>query len=231
MALGVLLGILLLPISCGNSQRNTGQDIDYITEGSEQTAKQPEGTGPLWPLSPGHSWRTLTSLSSKDSEDSAIRVEGTMRLADGRSGTLVRSYRNGKPFRIEVYQTKPAGNMDLLALGENEKKLLVFTPAIPIMRSPTKEGEGLSWNGTAQTGKKYYTASAYHRISGVETVTTPFETMLAFRLDGVISIFNAGQHVDFPMVMWFVPGKGPAERRLANQGERVVEVITRFAGS
>jgi hypothetical protein len=101
---------------------------------------------------------------------------------------------------------------------------------VPFLSSSVKEGEYAKWGGTARIGKDEYAATAFHRISAVDSVKTPFNTTLrAYRLDGIISLLNSNQRVDYPVVMWFVPGKGVAQRRLADRGVLALEVITKFS--
>lgn len=225
--LPVLLALPLL-VGCVSLRKTTGQDVALITEGSENKAPQPKGTGPLWPLLPGTRWQMLTYRDAKNSVGSEIRVMGDIRVEDGRTGILVHSFRNGKLYRVEIYQKDATGNLLMIGLGESEKKLLLFTPAIPVVKSPVREGETLSWNGTARIEHKDYGANALHRISGVEGVKTLFDTIQAYRMDGIISLYNGTQRIDYPVVTWFVPGKGPAQRRLVDQGKLTMEVITRF---
>ena len=212
---------------CGAPSKDGGQDVDIISEKPSKKAVSP-GSGALWTLSPGKVWRTLTARPNQRNANSEIRVIGPYRVAGGRTGTLVRSSREGKPFRVEVYETTPQGAMNLLALGESEKKLLVFTPAIPVFGSPTKEGDYKRWSGSARIDGRDYGATAFHRISAAEAVKTPFETLKTYRLDGIITLLNGEQRIDYPAVMWFVPGKGIAQRRLADRGTLALEVITKF---
>ncbi|RYG86030.1 MAG: hypothetical protein EON58_22215, partial [Alphaproteobacteria bacterium] len=195
---------------CGKGMENGGQDVDMISERPSKLPDQPKGSGPLWPLTPGKTWRTLTLRPNAANANSEIRVAGTRKMPDGRSGTLVQSFRNGKLFRVEVYQAEPSGALKLMALGENEKKMLSFTPAIPVLGAPTKEGQSYQWNGTARIDGKDYPATAFHRLSAVETVKTPFDSYRTFRLDGIVTLLNGNQRIDYPAVMWFVPGKGIA---------------------
>ncbi|MBC7805449.1 MAG: hypothetical protein H7145_04790 [Akkermansiaceae bacterium] len=217
-----------LVAGCGSEGKGGGKEVDLISEVATKKADLPTGTGPLWPLVAGKSWRTLTIRPNQKNTDSEIRVIGPFRVPDGRSGTLVRSYRGGKPFRVEVIQTDRTGGMRILGLGESEKKLLVFSPAIPYLVTPVKEGEYLQWDGTARIAGQEYVATAFHRVSTVDSVKTPFETIRAYRLDGIISLVNGTQKIDYPAVMWFVPGKGVAQRRLADRGTLALEVITKF---
>ena len=212
---------------CGAPVKGGGQDVGMISETPSKKAVSP-GSGALWALPTGKVWRTLTARPQQQNVNSEIRVIGAYRVKDGRTGTMVRSSRTGKMFRVEVYQTSPQGAMKLLALGESEKKLLVFTPAIPVFNNPVKEGKYERWNGTAQIDGKEYTASAFHRISASEDIKTPFETLKTYRLDGIITLLNGEQRIDYPAVMWFVPGKGIAQRRLADRGTLALEVITKF---
>ncbi len=221
-ALTALLG------GCADDVKDNGKEASLISEKPVTAVELPKGSGPLWPLTPGKTWRTLTIRNGKQNTNSEIRVIGAFRVPDGRTGILVHSYRDGKLFRAEVLQTDASGSMNLLALGEDEKKLLVFSPAVPLFKAPTREGEYLRWNGTAQLGKDTFPASAFHRISGVEVIQTPFTTMRAYRHDGIISLVNGTQRIDYPAVMWFVPGKGIAQRRLADRGTLALEVITKF---
>ncbi|MBC8135355.1 MAG: hypothetical protein H8F28_05630 [Fibrella sp.] len=229
--IGVLtLAIITTLSGCDNDAKggSGGKESDFITENPSKKTELPKGTGPLWSLTPGKSWRTITMRQQKN-VDSEIRVVGPYRVVDGRTGMMVRSSRAGKPFRIEIYQTDPSGGMKLLALGETEKKLLVFSPAIPVLKYPVKEGEYLQWSGTARLEKQEFGAIAFHRISAVDSVKTPFDTILAYRLDGIISLNSGTQRVDYPAVMWFVPGKGVAQRRLADRGVVAFEMITKFS--
>ena len=221
-ALTALLG------GCADGVKDSGKEAELISEKPVTAVELPKGAGPLWPLTPGKSWRTLTIRNGKQNTNSEIRVVGEFRVPDGRTGMLVHSYRGGKLFRAEVLQTDASGSVNLLGLGEDDKKLLVFSPAVPIFKAPTKEGEYLRWNGTAQLGKDTFPASAFHRISGVESIRTPFTTMRAYRHDGIISLVSGTQHIDYPAVLWFVPGKGVAQRRLADRGVLALEVITKF---
>jgi hypothetical protein len=224
-----LLSLSLLPLlsGCGNGTKSTGQEIDLISEKPGKKVVLPKGTGPLWPLTPGKSWRTLTVRPGQKNVNSEIRVIGPYRMPDGRTGTVVHSYRSGKLFRVEVMQSDASG-IKLLALGESGDKLLSFQPAIPFAKYPAKEGEYSQWSGTAKLGKQEFAATAFHRISAIDSVKTPFDTIRAYRLDGIISLLNASQRVDYPVVMWFVPGKGVAQRRLADRGVLALEVITKF---
>ena len=205
-----------------------GQDIDLVSEKSDTKTTKPAGTGALWPLAAGRKWKTLTARTGVASVASEIAVAGSLRVSDGRTGTLVRSTRGGKEFRVEVFQITPGGGLNLLALGESEKKLLVFTPAVPFLLAPTEEGKGARWSGTARIDGRDYPATAFHRLSAVDWVKTPFDTLLAYRLDGIITLLNGSQRIDYPAVMWFVPGKGVAQRRLADRGTLTLEVITKF---
>lgn len=225
----LVLGAASLLAGCSDDIKGGGKEADLVSETPSRKQILPKGSGPLWPLTPGKSWRTLTLRPGQKQLDSEIRVVGPYRVSGGRSGTLVRSYRAGKMFRVEVLQTDSAGNMKILALGENEKKLLVFEPAIPFLETPAKEGKYLRWNGTAKIDKQSYGASAFHRISAVDLVKTPFDTIPAYRLDGIVSLANGAQRVDYPVVMWFVPGKGVVQRRLADRGQLALEVITKFS--
>lgn len=224
-----LLSLCFLPLlfGCSDEKKNTGQEADLVSEAPAKKAVLPKGDGPLWPLIPGRSWRTLTARPGQKNVNSEIRVIGPYRTSDGRAGTLVHSFRNGKLFRVEVLQSDASG-IKLMALGESDKKLLLFQPAIPFVKYPAKEGEYLQWNGMAKLGKQEFSATAFHRISAIDPVRTPFETIQTYRLDGIISLLNASQRVDYPVVMWFVPGKGVAQRRLADRGVLAIEVITKF---
>lgn len=224
----VLAVIATLLAGCNSSTKDSGQEADLISETPSKKVELPKGSGPLWPLTPGKSWRTLTVRANQKNADSEIRVVGPVRVADGRSGTLVRSYRKGKPFRSEVYQVDAAGGIKLIGLGENEQNTLLFNPPIPFIKSAVKEGEYLRWSGTARMNGRSFGATAFHRISSVDTVKTPFESIRAYRLDGIISLANGQQKIDYPAVMWFVPGKGVAQRRLADKGTLALEVITKF---
>lgn len=213
---------------CAEHLKGGGQDAPLVTEGTEKTSKKPAGTGALWPLATGKGWQMLTFRPNQKSVNSVIQVAGPCRLEDGRTGTLVRSTRAGKLFRVEVYDQKANGSLSLLALGETDKKLLTFTPAIPFLSLPVEEGSELPWKGIARIDGKDYSASATHRLSGTDTIRTPFESLLTYRLDGIISLRNGTQRIDYPAVMWFVPGKGVGQRRLADQGAVALEVITKF---
>ena len=222
-AVSALLG------GCAGNPQGKGQDKDLVSETS-QTKPVSLGTGVLWPMTPGKIWRTLTLRPKHNNTQSEIRVAGAFRVADGRTGTLIRSVRGGKVFRVEVYQQTPGGGLDLLALGESEKKLLVFTPAVPFIKAPAKEGVYARWIGSARIEGKDYPATAFHRISATEEIKTPFETLRTYRLDGIITLLNGEQRIDYPAVMWLVPGKGVAQRRLADRGTLALEVITKFSG-
>jgi hypothetical protein len=213
---------------CSSDVKGGGKEADLVSETPTKKQEVPKGSGPLWPLTPGKSWRTLTIRPKQKQIDSEIRVIGPYRVPGGRSGTLVRSYRQGKPFRVEILETDRAGNINVLALGESEQKLLVFDPPIPFLASPAQEGKYLRWNGTAKIARQTFVARAFHRISAVDSVKTPFETIRAYRLDGIVSLENGSQRVDYPVVMWFVPGKGIAQRRLADRGVLALEIITKF---
>lgn len=224
----VVVPLALLPVGCSSGLKGRGQEIDLISETPSHATPRPTGSGPLWPLTPGRAWQTLTLRPDQPNTPSEIRVTGPYRSADGRAGEMVQSYRAGKLFRVEVFQIDPKGNMKMLALGESPDKLLVFTPSVPFLNAPVKEGEAMQWRGTARLKNQDYPATAYHRMSAVDTVKTPFDSLLAYRLDCIISLMNGTQRIDYPGVYWLVPGKGIAQRRLADQGKVALEVITRF---
>ncbi len=215
---------------CNSGMNDGGQDVDLVAEKPSKEAVVVKGTGPLWPLTPGRSWRTLTMRPDQQNTDSLIRVAGTFRLPDGRSGTIVESSRNNKVYRIEIYHKDASGGVQLLGLGESIKKILVFTPAIPVLEPTVREGNNLMWQGTARLDGKSFNATALHRISAVDTIKTPLgESIPAYRLDGIISLINGSQRIDYPAVEWLVPGKGIAQRRLADRGTVAIEIITRFS--
>ena len=223
-----LCAAALLGVGCGMPPSTKGGESNLVSENPTEKLPKPAGTGPLWSLTPGRTWRTLTYRPKQENVQSEIKVTGVFRLPDGRTGTTVRSFRGGKLFRVEVFQATPQGGLNLLALGESENKLLVFTPAVPFILAPTQEGKSARWNGTARIDGKDYPATAFHRLSATEEVKTPFETLLTYRLDGIITLLNGSQRIDYPAVMWFVPGKGVAQRRLADRGTLALEVITKF---
>ncbi len=220
--------LTILGTGCSDAPASKGQDVNLVSENPSEKPPKPKGSGSLWPLTPGRTWRTLTVRPNQTNVNSEVKVTGSFRVFDGRTGTMVRSTRGGKLFRVEVFQTAPGGGLNLLALGENEKKLLVFTPAVPFIPAPSVEGTSARWNGTARIEGRDYVATAFHRISATEEVKTPFETLLTYRLDGIITLLNGSQRIDYPAVMWFVPGKGLAQRRLADRGTLALEVITKF---
>lgn len=223
----ILFFVALSGAGCFAIPPDKGQDMDLVSEKSSEKSPKPSGAGPLWSLTQGKIWNTLTQRP-KGNAQSTVKVDGTFRVPDGRTGTMVRSLREGKLFRVEIFQTTPEGGLNLLALGENEKKLLVFTPAVPFIVAPTEEGKGARWSGMARIDGRDYPATAFHRLSATEEIKTPFETLLTYRLDGIITLINGGQRIDYPAVMWFVPGKGFAQRRLADRGTLALETITKF---
>lgn len=224
------LGVVALLAGCDSTSNDNGKEADLVSENPSKKTELPKGSGPLWSLTPGQSWRTLTRRPNQKNVDSEIRVVGEYRVPDGRTGTVVRSYRGGVPFRVEIYQMNSSGSMKLLALGESEQKLLVFSPAIPFLKTPIKEGESLQWSGLAKMGKQEYAATAFHRISAIDDVKDVFDNSIrAYRLDGIVSLNSGAQRIDYPVVMWFVPGKGIAQRRLADRGQLALEQITKFS--
>lgn len=223
--------VLALPVvltGCARQEGDGGKEADLISESPKKAAELPKGSGPLLPLDTGRSWKTITIRPQQKNVDSEIRVVGSYRVPDGRTGTLVRSYRGGKPYRVEVFQSGSDGALNLLALGESEEKLLVFTPPVPFLGGKAKEGQYFAWTGSARLGKQSYTATAFHRLSAIEPVETPFETIRAYRNDGIISLANGAQRIDYPVVMWLVPGKGVAQRRLADRGTLALEITTKL---
>jgi hypothetical protein len=226
--LSSVLALALLLSGCSKTDFGSRPETAYIREEATgpQLATKP---GALWPFSAGKRWETVTRQAGSDGVGSVIVDEGVKTLSDGRDGEAIFSYRNGKLYRVEYYRTDPAGDLDLLALGNSVSNLIEFTPAIPIIRSPIDAGQALSWSGVARyAGGKLY-ATAFHRIGEVEPVKTPFETVNALRLDGIVSILGPRTQFRLPVAMWFLPGKGPARRRLASHGHIDIEVITRFS--
>jgi hypothetical protein len=65
-----------LLMGCNSGMKGAGTEADLVSENSSKKAALPKGTGPLWPLSPGKSWRTLTLRPNKKNVDSEIRVIG-----------------------------------------------------------------------------------------------------------------------------------------------------------
>ncbi|MBC8142616.1 MAG: hypothetical protein H7Y38_14385 [Armatimonadetes bacterium] len=228
IVLATLTLLSIFGVGCGDTPSKQGQDADLVSENPSIKQPKPAGTGFLLPLTPGRTWRTITSRPQQANVGSEMKVMGSLRVSDGRTGTLVRSTRGGKLFRVEVFQPTPGGGLNLLALGENEKKLLVFSPAVPFLPAPVVEGKYIQWNGTARIDGRDYAASAFHRISATEEIKTPFESLITYRLDGIITLLNGSQRIDYPAVMWLVPGKGMAQRRLADRGTLALEVITKF---
>lgn len=175
-------------------------------------------------LSAGRKWGFL-AIRGKDTFPTEIEVKGTFTVPKtGAQGLLVESRRKGKVFRTEVLREDAQGGLEVLALGETSKEMMVFSPPVPLYKRPYTEGAAQVWHGTARMRGRDFAAKAFSRISAVEKADTLAGDYAAYRLDHILSLTTgATSKIDYPAVYWLVPDVGIVRRRLADRGQVMVE--------
>lgn len=214
---------------CGKALPGGGPDIAFIDQTKAEAKNKPPkvtAAGPLLPLTPGRTWRFLAVRSNKGKAETfatETSVAGPLRLGNGQTGTLLRSLRNGKVFRLEVLRAEKDGGLSLLGIGENEKRILTFDPPVPFARPPYEEGKAEFWRGTARIDGKEFAATGFTRLSSAEKLDTLAGDYVGYRFDHIVSVNLGARRIDYPAVYWLVPGVGIVRRRLADRGSVAVE--------
>jgi len=202
-----------------------GPDIAFLKPSKTDKKETPKLKGALLPLAIGNAWK-MRVLDAKSVRPGSVVVSSPPGDIGANAKTLTTTW--GKSVvRRDIYSLKPDG-LALLGMGQEKPPFLTFTPPIPLVSLPVKEGEALRWTGVAHLGPKVtIPATAYHRISSLEPVTATAGKFTAYRIDSMITLDNNGKEIRYPMVMWLAPGVGIIARRFANNGGVVTEDLSR----
>ncbi len=200
-----------------------GPEIRYLTS-TPPPAKALKIKGQsLLPLSVGTRWE-MRQIGVSPNKRAKIDIRVVKRDGDG---SLMEIRKNGQMWRREVYRETASG-LFLTGMGEDDKPMMRLSPPVPVILFPAAEGSAKAWNGTFQYGDLSYPASAYSRISALETTTSPAGKRLAFRTDTIIEINQDGSIVKFPTLRWLTPGLGFVQRSFVEQGRPLYVRLQRF---
>ncbi len=216
-----------LPLAQGCQQgvADEGPDIAYLKPSKAAKKETPKFKGALLPLGMGATWK-MRVMNAKGVRPGLVTVSASPGIGGPTAKTLVTQW-GATIVRRDVYAYDAKG-LSLLGVGQEKPPILTFSPPIPIVSLPVKEGEALRWTGVAHLGPKIsIPATAYHRISAMEPITATAGKFTAYRIDSMITLDNNGREIRYPMVMWLAPGVGIIARRFANNGGVVTEDLSR----
>jgi hypothetical protein len=216
--------VLSLSTGCAPKLIPGGEDSNYLKDLSNPA---PETTSTkLIPLAPGNYWE-LNAVSGTKRYHTKIVATGP-RLVLGNTGVHVQLLRDGVLWRQEVYRNDSNG-LYLLAYGEKKPDLLILDPPLQLTKHNIVAGDDISWAGKVRFQGKTYPATAYTRLSTLETLNTHKGRFQAYRLDSVISMIRPGEKpLHFPSIRWLSKGIGIIRRSYADSGKPALEELDKY---
>ena len=212
---------------CGEAIHNSAEDDHYIRTGSSSDAPIPEivasPNARLLPTQIGSRWvghmtaRKIDPSATADASEQAgtdvTTVVAQKMLPDGVPGYVVetRQSTQTKPYRVEVY-TSDARGVGLTSISGQNQSMALSSP-LPLIQTPTRLGDVLSWQGFVQMATGRLPAKAYSRVSAQSILSLPAGKIGAYRVDTILQVQDGSRLVGIPMTRWFAPGIGIVERR------------------
>ena len=189
----------------------------------------------LLPLSQGATWHMLyhplphTPRQSIKDTSIDIRVASVNANIPGvGKGALLEVRRDGNLWRREVYQVTPT-DLSLLAVAEENRPYMVYTPAIPLLHYPAQEGWSRAWNGRFSYKGHTFPANALSRITTTDSIYRPDGTTTeAYRVDTLIIAHIGADEVNFPTIRWLAPGTGFIQRGFIEHGRLCIAALSRI---
>jgi hypothetical protein len=221
LSLGALLS---LSAGCETKLVPGGEDSNYLKD--LPTPARDTTSTKLFPLVPGNYWE-LNAVSDTKRYHTKIVATGARPIL-GNTGVHLQLLRDGVLWRQEVYRNDSSG-LYLLAYGEKKPDLLVLDPPLQLTKHNIVAGDDISWTGNVRFQGKTYPATAYTRISTLETLNTHKGRFQAYRLDSVISMTRPGEKpLHFPSIRWLSKGIGIIRRSYADSGKPALEELDKY---
>lgn len=221
-----VLALAALPLLAGCAPQLVagGEDSSYLKDLT--TAPSDVTSAKLFPLAVGNYW-DMNAMSETKRYRHKV-VADSVKSIGGRNGIHLNYLRDGALWRQEVYQNNGDG-LYLLAYGEKKPELLVLDPPLQLIKSDVVEGAEIPWKGVVRFQGKSYPATAYSRVSSLDTLTTRKGRFQAYRLDSVVSMTRPGQKpLHFPSIRWLSKGIGLVRRSYADQGKPAIEELEQY---
>lgn len=215
--------LLVLLSGCTPQLVTGGEDSAYL---KDLPAPAKTSSLKLLPLATGNFWE-MNGINEKRATRDKIVVMGPKQVGSVQ-GTYIQLLRDGALWRQEVYRNDENG-LALLAFGEKQPELLVLSPPLPLMKSTPSEGDAVSWKGSVQFKGKQYAATAYSRVTALESLQTRTGRFQCFRLDSVVTMSRPKERpLHFPSIRWFSEKIGFVRRSFADGGKPAMQDLERY---